>query len=410
MRKDDLKFAQKAVRKGWILGGKMLECIEMLQSSRRPNNAGLPEILRLKGYLTSEQVQEIERELSETAEKNSDAQSSSLPKIAAYELLQKMGEGGMGSVYKAKHASNGRIVALKLLDAELSKDQEFITRFLREARNVAKLKRHENIVEAYDFGESNGRYYFAMEFVDGRSLAEILYGHGKVDERTALHVAKQVARALCHANSFSIVHRDVKPENIMISKEGVVKLCDLGLAKDLSENFHKWGGVTLGTVYYASPEQVSGFRELVDIRSDIYSLGISLYHMLCGEAPFNDSNIRDVARRHIHEELPPLEQKNSDLSKETLRLVKKMTVKSLTDRYQKPEDVVEEIEHILQGKNTPQPIFVVKDKLAPVKEPTPPAPLFKKRNFAPDVPWYVYVSFVGLVLLAMAGVIALLVS
>jgi serine/threonine-protein kinase len=402
MRKEELRFAQKVVRNGLLPGNQMLECIEALQSGNNPQNLSLMDVLVHKGYLTRDKVKEIELETkAEASDHNQAAGSQPLAKVGCYELLAKIGEGGMGLVYKARHATNGRLVALKLLDHELARDKEFITRFLREARNVAKLKRHDNIVEAYDFGESDGKYYFAMEFVDGRSLAEILYGKGRIDEKTALHITKQVAEALKHANHFSIVHRDIKPENIMISRDGVVKLCDLGLAKDMSENFYKWGGVTLGTAYYASPEQSSGRKNLVDIRSDIYSLGISLYHMLAGEPPFNDSNTRQVANRHIEETLPPLTGKAPEVSKDTLRLLNKMTAKNVQDRYQTPEELVEEIDILVHGRTTPIPLTLDRAKPAPLIQ-TPPRPVLKKRKWAGEFPDYAYV------LMLVCGVVVFL--
>lgn len=391
MRKEELRFAQKVVRNGWLPGSKMLECIESLQSGNGTDNLTLMEVLIQKGYLTRDKAKEIEHEIKSECSPSAPSNSGQvMQKVGCYELLAKIGEGGMGLVYKARHMTNGRIVALKLLDQELARDKEFITRFLREARNVAKLKRHDNIVEAYDFGESDGKYYFAMEFVDGRSLAEILYSKGRIDEKTSLHITRQVAEALKHAHRFSIVHRDIKPENIMISRDGTVKLCDLGLAKDMSENFYKWGGVTLGTAYYASPEQSSGRKELVDIRSDIYSLGISLYHMLAGEPPFNDSNARQVANRHIDEELPPLHDRAPEVSKDALRLLAHMTAKNVQDRYQTPEELLEEIDALLHGRTTPVPLSLDRPKPAPMV-PTPPRPVLKKRKWAAEVPDYVYI-------------------
>lgn len=393
LSKQQLRFAQKVVRKGWVKGGEMLACIELLNSDVGLDETTLMDILVKKGYLSRKQVREIERELTKPVAEIADGQC--IQKLGDYELLEKLGEGAMGVVYKARKTKDNRLVALKLLDRELGQDREFISRFLREARNVAKLRKHENIVEAYDFGEDNGRYYFVMEFIDGRSLAEILYSQGKISERNALSIARQVTRALHHAQSFSIIHRDIKPENIIISSEGVVKLCDLGLAKDLSENFSSSGGVTLGTVYYASPEQASGSKNL-DIRTDIYSLGISLYHMLAGELPFTDSNLRLVAYRHVHETLPPLEQRAPHVSFDTIRLVQKMTHKNPGQRHQNPQELLENIENILRGQpeSPAQP-----QELPPDSSAAPAAVVFKKRKL--KLKLYPY-TVVALVLLAFA--------
>ena len=223
--------------------------------------------------------------------------------------------------------------------------------FLREARNAAKLKKHDNIVEAYDIGEDRGKYYFAMEFVEGHSLAEILYSKGKLKEKTALNILKQLTKALIHANRFSIIHRDIKPENIMISQEGQVKLCDLGLAKDLTDNFYKSGSITLGTAYYTSPEQAKGLQNL-DIRTDIYSLGISFYHMLAGEVPFDDANVQRVVQRHINEALPSIKEKNPQIQQSTIEILNKMTEKETEKRYRDPEELFEDIDRVFHGINS----------------------------------------------------------
>lgn len=374
LKKQEFKFAQKAVRKGLVSGEQMLECIEILRSDI--NNTSLMDLLVTKKLLTRKAVRTIERELHEPTALVEPQTGRILQKVGCYELLQQLGEGAMGAVYKARNTANNCIVALKILDAELAHDQEFITRFLREARNAAKLKKHENIVEAYDFGEAQGKYYFAMEFVDGLCLAEIIHNRGKLEEKAALQISKQVARALAHAHSFSIIHRDIKPENIIIASSGVVKLCDLGLAKDLSQDFFKTGGITLGTAYYCSPEQATGAKQL-DIRSDIYSLGISLYYMLCGELPFADSNIKHVTKRHISEALPDIRHKVPQISQATIELIHKMTEKKVSERYQAPQDVLDDIESILKGKSNSLP---KKDSGNEEPEQVQPLPLLKKRK------------------------------
>lgn len=348
IRKDELYFARRAIRKGAITGEQVIECVEFLQErhSKGNNKLTLMDVILKKGYIEKSMVEEIRQELSQA---NSRQKSFKVEgSISKYKLLEKIGEGAMGVVYKAKNRSNKRLVALKILDQELSEDFGFISRFLGEAKNAAKL-RHDNIVKAYDFGEDNGRYYFAMELIDGFSLAEILHSKGKITEKLALTITKQIARALEHASEFSIVHRDVKPENIMISKSGVAKLCDLGLAKDLTEDICKTsGGITLGTVYYASPEQAQGSKS-VDTRSDIYSLGISLYYMLSGELPFDDADTWKVARRHITEALPPIHKK-VQISSATNSILQKMTAKDIGKRYQTPKELIRDIDQVLQGK------------------------------------------------------------
>ena len=235
---NELRFARRVVYKGWISGEKILECIDEIRSAALAQDKTLMDLLVEKGYLSRKKIRQVQQELEQTDGIKASGESAPDGRpVGRYRITQKIGEGAMGVVYQATNSSNNRIVALKLLDKELSEDPEFIARFLREARNAAKLKKHENIVEAYDFGQADGRYYFAMEFVNGRSLAEILFCQGLLSERTALSITRQLTRALSHANNFSIIHRDIKPENIIISQDGIVKLCDLGLAKDLSRDF-----------------------------------------------------------------------------------------------------------------------------------------------------------------------------
>ena len=350
--KQEWKLARKIVQKGFVTGEQVLECIEVLRNKAEKGNDSLSHLLVSKGYMTRKKVMEMLQEIQDEEEKNLIEESLGKQKIACYEILAKLGEGAMGAVYKARNSSNGTVVALKVLDQELSQDPEFITRFLREARNAAKLKKHENIVEAYNFGEEKGIYYFAMEFIEGKSLAEILYNKGKIEEKTALNITMQVAKALFHAYKFKIVHRDIKPENILISMEGKVKLCDLGLAKDLSQDCYRTKeGVTLGTACYASPEQASASKNL-DIRSDIYSLGITLYQMIVGEVPFDAPNPMQIAQLHIHEPIPNLEEKNPSLSLGTIHLLKKMTAKKPQERHQSPQELIQDLQTILQkGKD-----------------------------------------------------------
>ena len=343
-------------------------------------NRTLMDVLVEKGYLSRKKIKQVQQELEHTDGIKPDCeQAQDRRSVGRYQIIQKIGEGAMGVVYQATNTSNNRIVALKLLDKELSEDPEFIARFLREARNAAKLKKHENIVEAYDFGQADGHYYFAMEFVNGRCLAEILFCQGKLSERTALNITRQLTRALSHANNFSIIHRDIKPENIIISQDGIVKLCDLGLAKDLSRDFSRQSaGITLGTAYYASPEQASGCKDL-DIRADIYSVGITLYYMLSGELPFDDSNTIKVIYRQINEEMPLIEDK-ATISAQTAALVKKMTKKKLAERYQSPEEVLEDIENILQGKPTTTSRILAKPPLQKAAIANPKMLKKKKRT------------------------------
>ncbi len=346
VNRDELRLVRRAVEHGWITGEKIYECIEGL-AAEQPG-VTLPDILLRKGYLTWKQLKAIEIEIEPKQEIDSSSPGTG-KNVGHYELLERIGEGAMGTIYKARHNKTHRIVALKVLNEDLAKDQEFVSRFFREARNSGKLKNHDNIVQAYDWGEHEGQYYFAMELVKGRSLAEILWQKKKLEEYTALTITRQVARALQHAHKFAIIHRDIKPENILISQEGVVKLCDLGLAKDLLQDCYRTNdGVTLGTASYVSPEQASCEKN-IDIRADIYSLGITLYQMLTGELPFDEGNSYQISQQHIHKELPPIQNKNPKLSTGVIRLVHKMTAKKPENRYHDPEELLHELDSLLSS-------------------------------------------------------------
>ncbi|WP_372370469.1 protein kinase [Candidatus Uabimicrobium sp. HlEnr_7] len=325
IQRHELAFARRIVRQGLISGEQMLECIKFLRGSK---NLSLKEILLRKGYVNEEAIEKIENSfLANEVSKIKEGETT----LGSYLLLKKLGEGAMGCVYKAKHTKGGRVVALKILDQELAEDPGFIARFVREAKNAAKLKKHPNIVEAYDIGEYQGKFYFAMELVEGCSLAHIVYSKGKISEKQALIICRQIASALEHAHRFSIVHRDVKPENILYSQEGIVKLCDLGLAKDLSQDIYHTAGITVGTACYASPEQGS---KNIDIRTDIYSLGVCLYQMLTANLP--------TENRHF--------TIGSDISENTSLLIRKMTAINRKERYQTPTELLQDLKSILQGQ------------------------------------------------------------
>jgi serine/threonine protein kinase len=205
----------------------------------------------------------------------------------------------MGVVYKAKQMSVDRVVAIKILLDTLAQNKEFIKRFEREAKIAARLS-HNNIVNAIDAGEVDGHYFFVMEYVEGDTIKDYLDKNQTFDEKEALRIVLAVAEALTHAHSRGLIHRDIKPENIILTRDGGVKLADLGLARITDDE--KWGlseaGMAIGTPYYISPEQVRG-QTNIDIRADIYSLGATLYHMVTGRVPYGGETPSDVMRKHV---------------------------------------------------------------------------------------------------------------
>ena len=270
-------------------------------------------------------------------------------RIGGFEVLEKLGQGGMGAVFKARQISMDRIVALKILPPKLAANGEYIQRFIREAQSAAKLN-HPNIVQGHDVGEANGYYYFAMEFVDGTTAKEMLRQQGRLDEKTALSIVGGVARGLDHAHKHGVIHRDIKPDNIMVTREGVVKLADLGLARSTEKpDTMTLEGKALGTPYYMAPEQIRGHAEL-DTRTDIYALGASLYHMVTGTFAYDGPNAGAIMAQHITEPVPSARAKCPDISRATDALIQHMMAKDPADRPQTPADLIAAIRDALAGK------------------------------------------------------------
>ena len=265
-----------------------------------------------------------------------------------YKVLSVIGEGGMALVYKSRDERNGDIVALKVLKRGETVDQENLQRFLKEFKTGSKLN-HPNIMQVYEIGEVDGTYFIAMEYINGSSLQEILDEKGRLSAEGTLKIGIQVAKALEFAFSQRIIHRDIKPENILISREGEVKITDLGLAKELkryvSVNITKTGE-GIGTLHYMSPEQVENTRD-VDQRADIYSLGATLYECLCGQPPFDEVGVWKFVEA-INEKPPPnLNDRVPNLHSEVWPVVDRALSKRPEERQQTPTEFREELERLL---------------------------------------------------------------
>ncbi len=338
----NLTFGQIAIANKFATPEQVLEAVliqkKMKQMGLVPKKIG--EIMVEKGYMTQVQADNIFR---------IQGREGGHKQIEGYRLISKLGEGSMGAVFQAKQLSMDRIVAIKVLSPRLQRNQKFVERFMREARAVAKLN-HINIISGIDVGESNGISYFAMEYVNGPTLMSILKRGGAIDEKRALNIAVQVARALEHACKHGLVHRDIKPDNIMISKDGTAKLCDLGLAREAGEGGSATTehGASIGTPNYISPEQARGDPD-IDIRSDIYSLGATLFHMVTGRSPYSGS-AAVVMTKHISEEPPDASEINHEVSSEASALIKTMMAKDRKGRYQNPTVLIEDMELIIKGK------------------------------------------------------------
>ena len=260
-----------------------------------------------------------------------------------YELLEKIGDGGMAVVYKGKDKLLNRYIAVKILRPEFTKDATFVENFKRESQAAAGLS-HPNIVGVYDVGREGNINYIVMELIEGKTLNKIIEEEAPMDYRKVIDISKQVASALRVAHKNKIIHRDVKPHNIMITNDGVVKLADFGIARAVNDATLSTGSKIVGSVHYFSPEQARG--NYVDERSDIYSLGIVMYEMLTGKVPFDGDNPVTVALKHINEEIVPPIELEPGIPPALDRCVMKATSKFQTNRYANADELIQELDNI----------------------------------------------------------------
>lgn len=249
-----------------------------------------------------------------------------------YQILDLLGVGGMGNVYRAREKMLDRLVALKTLSPELGYEPSFVERFLKEARAVARLN-HPNIVQVYAFGAVEDIYYLAMELLDGQSLGQHLKANGRWSEHDAITIVRYVCRALAVAHAQGLVHRDIKPDNIILTRAGEVKLVDLGIAKQMGEEHSMTQtGTAIGTPNYIAPEQILGQRD-IDGRADIYSLGATLYHLVTGRVPFQGSSGPHVMSMHLVEPFPDPRNFDPSISEGFCLVLRKMMARDRAERY-----------------------------------------------------------------------------
>ena len=322
------------------------------------------EVLFEKGILEKDQLEALQRE---------DRRVGGQEQIAGYRLELKLGEGAMGSVYKARQLSLDRDVAIKVLAPHLGEDEAYVQRFFIEAKAVARLN-HTNIISGIDVGESGGVKYLVMEYADGMTVASLLNRGGALDEERSLGIGLQMARALDHAHRNNLIHRDVKPDNIIITSGGVAKLCDLGLAHmDAHEGEEPR---RMGTAAYISPEQARGDANLTE-RTDLYSLGCTLFHMLTGHEPFRGQDASAVLALHLTEPPPSVRDYDPTVSERTALLVQTLMAKDPADRVSTAKDLVVEFEAALRE------LKARRSAPASVGAPTPAASAAPR---APSVP------------------------
>ncbi len=261
-----------------------------------------------------------------------------------YRLEARIGAGGMSTVYRATDETLQRQVAIKLMNREIASDSDQLERFRREARAVAQLS-HPHIVGVIDYGEDDSRPYIVFEYVEGETLKERIRRSGRLPITEAVAYAIEIARALGTAHARHIVHRDVKPQNVLIDEEGSAKVTDFGIARTLDEEGLTADGRVLGTTDYVSPEQALG--RPVTGQSDLYSLGIVLYEMLTGEVPFKGENQVAVAMKHVREQLPDVQYKRPEVSAAVASVVETATAKRVEDRYADDAELIADLEDVL---------------------------------------------------------------
>ena len=342
---DDSQFARLVVERKLCTSNEVeLILSEHKAMGDKAASLSLSDLLLQHGYITHSQIKRLNMAMDE------DSMYRPAQQIPGFQVLSKIGQGAMAVVFKAKQLSLDRLVAIKVLPKRLSENQEFVDRFYREGRAAARLN-HANIVQAFDVGESGGYHYFVMEFIDGETVYELVSDNRCVEEKEALRLIRQCARALHHAHQQGLIHRDVKPKNLMITKGGDVKLADMGLAREMSDfaTAKTEAGRAYGTPYYISPEQIRGEID-IDARADVYGLGATFYHMVTGKVPFDGTTPSAVMHKHLKEPLVPADHVNKELSAGVGEIIEVMMAKVRDDRYRSMEELITDIDAVAAGE------------------------------------------------------------
>jgi eukaryotic-like serine/threonine-protein kinase len=343
----DGEVARVVVDTGLVTQQELAFCREQQKQSSDPNQRSLADLLVENNFITVTQARRIKGQLEESG-------NSQIP---GYQLISRLGKGAMATVYKARQTSLDRIVAVKVLPKKMSDNVEFVERFYKEGRAAARLS-HNNIVQAIDVGSSpKGYHYFVMEYVEGKTLYDMMvpppHGDGhKFSEAEALDITIMMADALAHAHQRNLIHRDVKPKNILMTPEGVAKLTDMGLARaqDDKEAAESEAGKAYGTPYYISPEQIRGDVD-IDHRADIYSLGATMYHLVTGRPPFEADTPAAVMHKHLKAPLTPPDHINTALSAGVGEIIEVAMAKRREDRYSTTEEMLADLRAVRAGES-----------------------------------------------------------
>ncbi len=336
----DTIFGRMVLEQSLCSDVELKQCVEEMKNRTSP--ATLEDLMLEYGYITMTQSERVKNTLRES--------KTAANQIPGYKVLGKLGSGAMAVVYKGRQLSLDRTVAIKVLPKRFAEKADYIRRFYKEGKLAAKLN-HNNIVQAIDVGEAGGLYYFVMEYVEGKTLHDDL-SKGKVfSESEALEIIIQLANALEHAHAVGMIHRDVKPKNIMINTEGIVKLADMGLARETDDikAAKSEKGKAFGTPYYIAPEQIRGEID-IDGRADIYALGATLFHMVTGRVPFEAKTPSEVMKKHLKEALVPPDHINTALTAGISEVIEVMMAKNTKERYNNMEELLVDLEAIRDGQ------------------------------------------------------------
>jgi tRNA A-37 threonylcarbamoyl transferase component Bud32 len=339
----DTIVGRLAVEQGLATPEEVQHCLELArQMGEEASQRSLADLLVSNEYITRRQMSRL-RDMAQ-AERTGQ-------KIPGYRILGKLGAGAMATVFKAKQLSLDRIVAIKVLPRKFTTNPQFVERFYAEGRAAAQLN-HPNIVQAYDVGKAGDYHYFVMEYVDGTTVYDEIVKNKRFGEKDAIDIVLQVAEALQHAHQRGIIHRDVKPKNIMLTRNGVAKLADMGLARAMSdrEAAEAEQGKAFGTPYYISPEQIRGELN-IGAQADIYSLGATLYHMVTGTVPYDGKNPSAVMHKHLKAELVPPDHVNPKLSSGLSEVIEMMMAKDPRSRYQTCADLIRDLRLVREGQS-----------------------------------------------------------
>jgi len=338
----DTVFGKMAVEQGLCTNEELRRSVDEMKDRLKVNPITLKDLLVDLGFITENQAERLKSSIKET--------KVAAHQIPGYKIVDKLGAGAMAIVYKAKQLSLNRMVAIKILPKRFTENSEYVARFYKEGQAAAKLN-HNNIVQAFDVGEAGGYHYFVMEYVEGKTIYDDLAAGKIFNEEVALDIIIQVAHALAHAHACGLIHRDVKPKNIMINTAGVVKLADMGLARETAdiEAAQTEAGKAYGTPYYIAPEQIRGEID-IDGRADIYGLGATFYHMVTGRVPFMADDPANVMRKHLKEQLIPPDHINTSLSAGVSEVIEIMMAKRKEERYSNVKELLTDLEAVRNGQ------------------------------------------------------------